>query len=543
MNKKKHIQSSVCQGAAAFRRKAGGLLIVVALLYSAFTPPVCGADQVEKELDRVRTAVGYDHMRAWKHGIVLEGTGLALGLESRFHFLFLPDGRFRNEMKSELGMAVGYDGSKGWMVDFSGMPGHIESAALEIAKMRSWVIGGYWLDPACPLKIKLQNGEDDDENEDAMPCLALKIPGGHVRFLLEFDGERALPSKLTWKDVTDMNHVEILRYENAGPEGASFLFPRLLRMQEEGQPSIVRIERILEAPPSSGAACRPVTARPDDTRFNGQVSASAELKRLPSGHLTVRPKVDGRDVGLFLFDTGAGMNVIDQATANRLGMKAVGEYKAVGIGGIVDVKFRIGQTFTLGPVEIQKPHFIEIDLQAIGRMLGIELSGLIGTDFLNRCLAELDIRGEKLFLHPPGAWNDRSEDWQEIVFYNNSPSITGALSNGRKGLFMMDTGAGGATVALNESFISRRELFGDGPVCTGASAGAGGRITTYSGQIPWFEFCGRRIDQLSVTLMVSETGVSELEASAGLIGNRILSRYKVLLDYPGKRMALLDRSL
>jgi hypothetical protein len=537
MNTGKRIHSSTSRGASTFRRKAGGMLILLALLATASVPPSRGDEQVDAVLDRVRAAIGYENMQAWRRGIMFEGSGLALGLECRFQSLVLPDGRFRNEMDSELGMVMGYDGRKGWMVDFSGMPGHLESVALEVVKIRNWILGGFWLDPACPLDVALEPPGENGSNHR----LVLRIPGGHVRSTLEIDGSSALPARLTWRTLQDLNRMEFERFREVPTGNASFLFPHLLRIHEEGQLSLIKIERVFEAPESAAATCRPVTARPMDTRFDSQKPASVALKRLPSGHLAVHPEVDGWDVGWFLLDTGAGMNVIDKATADKLGMKAVGDYKAVGIGGLVDIRFRIGKSIYLGPVEIQKPYFVEIDLESISRSLGIKLGGLFGTDLLHRCLADLDIAGRKLFLHPPGTWDERQEDWQEVTFYNNSPSLTGTLSNGRKGLFLMDTGAGGATVAFNESFISKQELFEDRKVGKGSSGGAGGRITTYSGRIPWFEFCGRRIDKLSVSLMVSENGVSELEASGGLIGNRILSRFRMLIDYPNKRLALLDR--
>lgn len=538
MNKKMNHQVSITRMPAVFSMKPAGILILSFLLLNAFVVLAQADDQVQVVLDRVRNAMGYENLKTFERGIELEGKGIAFGLECCFHSLILPDGRFRNEIDSELSITIGFDGKKGWLVDFSGMPGHLESVALETAKIRNWVLGGYWLDPACPLEITL----DSQPEDGSLIRLGLMIPNGFIRAMLEIDAESALPSRLTWKTLTNLNHLEYKRFKVAGPDGATFLFPHLMRIQEEGQDSTIVVDKINEAPPSSIALCSPVTARPEDTRFDGEQPASVTLNRLPSGHLTVRPKVDGRDVGLFLFDTGAGMNVIDRNTADKLDMQAVGEYKAVGIGGVIDVQFRIGKSITLGPVEICKPYFVEIDLEPIGQLLGIQLGGLVGTDFLNRCLAELDITDEKLFLYPPGTWNSKHETWQEIIFYNNSPCLMGALSNGRKGLFMLDTGAGGATVALNESFIDKEELFGDNPVSRGASGGAGGMITTYSGRIPWFELCGRRMPELSVSLMESEDGVSELKASAGLIGNRILSKYRLLLDYPKKRVALQDRA-
>jgi len=155
MNTKMNHQVSITRVSAVFSMKPAGILILSFILLNAFVVPAQADDQVQAVLDRVRDAVGYENLKTFERGIELEGRGIAFGLECCFRSLILPDGRFRNEIDSELSITVGFDGKKGWMIDFSGMPGHLESVTLETVKIRNWVLGGYWLDPACPLVITL----------------------------------------------------------------------------------------------------------------------------------------------------------------------------------------------------------------------------------------------------------------------------------------------------------------------------------------------------------------------------------------------------
>ena len=162
-------------------RTAAALLALVFLFTHARAD-----DQVRGVLARVRKALGCDAMQAWKRGLEVEGEGIAMGLETRFRLLFLPDGRFRRDIDSDLSTTEGFDGQRGWIVDFSGMPGHLESTELEVAKIRAWLLCGYWLDPGCPLEVTL----------DA-PFLCLAITDGRIRARLEIDPESTLPKKLT----------------------------------------------------------------------------------------------------------------------------------------------------------------------------------------------------------------------------------------------------------------------------------------------------------------------------------------------------------
>ena len=69
----------------------------------------------------------------------------------------------------------------------------------------------------------------------------------------------------------------------------------------------------------------PVTKRPDDTRFDTAMSPDIAVKRAMTGHILVRPKVDGQEIGWFIFDTGAAATMIDAAAAEKLKLEAAGD--------------------------------------------------------------------------------------------------------------------------------------------------------------------------------------------------------------------------
>ena len=54
-------------------------------------------------------------------------------------------------------------------------------------------------------------------------------------------------------------------------------------------------------------------------RLRAETPAALETKRAASGHVMVRPLIDGKDHGWFIFDTGAGINVLDSSTADAIG--------------------------------------------------------------------------------------------------------------------------------------------------------------------------------------------------------------------------------
>ena len=66
-------------------------------------------------------------------------------------------------------------------------------------------------------------------------------------------------------------------------------------------------------------------------------------------------------------------------------------------------------------------------------------------------------------------------------------------------------------------------------------------VAQYGGTIDWFEFGGRRYNDLSVVRLDNDGTSFMDQCSHGLIGNELLSRSRLLISYPGKRIAFLEK--
>src|SRR5205085_6511754 len=100
-------------------------------------------------------------------------------------------------------------------------------------------------------------------------------------------------------------------------------------------------------------------ARPDDTRFAPGPSPAVAVKRVATGHLFVRPEVNGKDVGWFALDTGSGVGMsVAPGVADRLGLPAVGRVVRGGAGKPGPAAVRRGESFRLGAVTIAGSHYV-----------------------------------------------------------------------------------------------------------------------------------------------------------------------------------------
>lgn len=118
------------------------------------------------------------------------------------------------------------------------------------------------------------------------------------------------------------------------------------------------------------------------------------------GQLLVSARANGTS-GLFLLDSGAGATVIDVGFARRVPSAVVGQAaRGRGLGGLAaDVSHAGGVTVgflgrsTAGPIPA-------LDLSPRNRLVGIEVSGLLGLDLLDRARIVIDTRTRRVSLDP-----------------------------------------------------------------------------------------------------------------------------------------------
>jgi len=103
----------------------------------------------------------------------------------------------------------------------------------------------------------------------------------------------------------------------------------------------------------------------------------------------------------WILDTGASVSVIDAGFAESLGLELQGEMKGKGAGGPVDVKFTALPGFDLKGIHFGEQKLAAIDLAELNKLLGLEIVGILGYDFLSRFVTKIDFAKERLSLYDP----------------------------------------------------------------------------------------------------------------------------------------------
>lgn len=485
-------------------------------------------------LERVREAIG----PAPAGVVTLGGSASFLGENGRYIGAFDGEGRFVSRLETALAMRSGYDGTTAWEIDWNRMSRVLELGDDDVALLEAWAISGHWARAAEGVEIEEVGGSPGDASEPAQPPrLALAMADGKLRATIEIDDETSLPSRVVIEQPTGEQIVTLSGYERH--EGLAL--PTSVEIfSANGQRSTLTLSEFDSAPADTARFDCDLTP-PADTRFDTSVAGALEVKRVQTGHLLVHPTVNGQDVGWFIFDTGAGSNVLSTAAAETLGLERVGSVTAQGVGGAIETGFHRVDELTLGPLILEDQAFVGIDLAFLKPFFGVDVAGIVGYDLLSRCVVEFDGSANEIAIFDPAAYEDPGPAaWEPLMLPGRIPA-TLARFEGREAPFRLDTGAAGDTVSFHAPAVEEFSLLDGRQTTAGMAGGVGGMVEMRTGSVTSFTLGGHTFENLPAQFATQRVGAFADPYTAGNIGGVVLGNFKLVLDYPQRRIGFIQR--
>lgn len=285
----------------------------------------------------------------------------------------------------------------------------------------------------------------------------------------------------------------------------------------------------------------------------------AGAARFASGHSALRipleidnniilmgVSVNGSKPLRFIFDTGATHTVIDSRRAAELGLKARGRASGTGTGGTFQVSFIRGVSLGVPGATVSNQLIASMPLPTPP---GFEFDGIIGHDFINQFVVEIDYQGKTMNLHDPAtyAYRGAGEIVPLLLDRRKTPLVrTRIILDGRAPLaawLEVDTGADG-TFVINSPFVRRHGLLSAVKETTSASAvGAGdGEQQLRVGRVRAVRLGRVLIENPTVGLSLDTAGSGASEETDGIIGGEVFRRFKLIIDYSRRRIILEPNS-
>ncbi|KAA2244962.1 signal protein PDZ [Chitinophaga agrisoli] len=279
-----------------------------------------------------------------------------------------------------------------------------------------------------------------------------------------------------------------------------------------------------------------ITSFPFKQFYGGVVVIRAQLKGIP-------------DTLQFILDTGSAGISLDTSTCARLGIPLAPSDKIVrGLGGSKQVSFAENRTLILPGLEVDSLNFHVNDYELISQVYGLQVDGIIGHSLLSRYIVNVDYDKEMINIYTKGKFSYPRGGLLLKPSLSLIPIVSAPLRNGKaqsNNRYYFDTGAG-MCLLLSNQFVKDSGLLSSRKrqrkIIQTEAQGLGGKMEMHITTIQEFKIGNYNFRNVPVYLFDDKFNITAYPFLGGMIGNDLLRRFNLFLNYPKKEIYLLPNT-
>lgn len=265
-------------------------------------------------------------------------------------------------------------------------------------------------------------------------------------------------------------------------------------------------------------------------------------------HLIIMPvSINGGPELNFLFDTGVKSNILfSKSIGDQLGLSYSRKLNLIGADGqtVLTASVSANNRIDLGEVEgiLQAILVLNDDFLELEKVLGIPVYGVIGYEFFKYNPIKIDYDYSRLTFYKTSAFRWRPFGYRTmgIELDDNKPYVVSTIkqANGPdlKAKLLVDTGANHSLLLNREA--SEEIVLPELALQSDLGRSLGGDLFGYIGRVDRLTFGSLNFRRV-ITSYPDETEFSNIilgTGRLGSLGSELLSRMKLILDYPRQRI-------
>ena len=270
------------------------------------------------------------------------------------------------------------------------------------------------------------------------------------------------------------------------------------------------------------------------------------FKQYSGGVMIIKAQFEGiKDSLNFILDTGSGGISLDSSTCAEFNIITTPTDTTItGIGGMRKVNFAFNKTLHLPGLDVNRLNFHINDYDLLSSVYGEKIDGIIGYSFFRRYIIKINFDSLQIEVYSPGKITYPKGGTLLHPIFTSLP-IQYLQIKDRKKIdynFYLDTGAG-LCFLLSEKFATDSAVFlkRRRPVYTQAQGMAGKsqmRLTVLK-EVKNGQY---RFKKVPTYIYNDEFNVTSYPFSGGLLGNELLKKFNVVLNYGQREIHLLPNS-
>lgn len=285
---------------------------------------------------------------------------------------------------------------------------------------------------------------------------------------------------------------------------------------------------------TDGPEARFITRFPFKQYYGGVVVISARLNNYP-------------DTLQFLLDTGSAGISLDTSTCLRLGVPLTPSDKIVrGLGASKNISFATDHSLHLPGLSVDSLDFHVNNYELISQVYGIQIDGIIGFSLLSKFIVQVDYDKEEIVMFTQGSFRYPRGGYLMRPNLTFIPVVPAPMRSGKRNVnhrYYFDTGAG-MCLLLSTQFVKDSALLvkRKAKVIPTEAQGLGGKMQMFITTMNEFRIGNYTFRNVPTYLFDDVTNITSYPSLGGMIGNDLLRRFNLTLNYARKEIHLMPNT-
>lgn len=267
---------------------------------------------------------------------------------------------------------------------------------------------------------------------------------------------------------------------------------------------------------------------------------------LTGGIILLHAQLQGYSDSLnFILDTGSGGISLDSATAEFLNLPTVQTDRTIrGIAGIRKVRFIYNQTLLFPGLTVDSLDFHINDYEILSSVYGVRIDGIIGYSFLSRYIVHINYDSMHIAVYTRGTIKYPKGGYLLRPLLVHIPVAFATVRDEYEvtARYYFDTGAG-MCILLSKDFVEdsvfirpKRKWY------ISQAEGLGGKAPMRQGVVRQVRLGPFRFRKVPAYLFDDEFNITSYPFLGGLIGNDLLRRFNLIINYEKKDIHMMPNS-
>lgn len=289
---------------------------------------------------------------------------------------------------------------------------------------------------------------------------------------------------------------------------------------------------IAGAQKDSNPSSRLITRFPFTTLSGGIIIIQVKLGAFP-------------DTLNFILDTGSGGVSLDSSTVSYFHLPVTPTEKRLrGIGSMRKISYVMDQTLHLPDLDVEHLDIHINDYDLLTSVYGVKIDGIVGYSFLSRYIVKVNYDNNMLEVYTQGKIKYPRAGITIRPVINGIPSFGASVidSNTSNSHFYFDTGAG-LCLLMSEAFEKDSSILPKGKkIILTQAEGLGGKTPMKLTTVKEIRIGKYKFKKVPAHIFNDEFNVTAYPALGGLIGNDLLRRFNLIINYGEHELHLRPNS-